>query len=134
MMIGETMMMKMEKTGKNSLESLFNDQINFQGLVTGKELPADNRDWFSYHMQAMMEELGEVLKADKRWKTHRNKTFNPEEKIDELADVFITAINLAIFSGVSAEDMHSKIENKIRENLEKFKRERAHDGKTISRD
>ena len=39
----------------------------------------------------MTEEMGEVLASDKRWKTHRKERYVREEKLDELADVFITA-------------------------------------------
>ena len=48
------------------------------------KVPSDNVDWFSYHIQAMVEELGEVMKADKRWKAHRNDRYMPKEKLDEL--------------------------------------------------
>jgi NTP pyrophosphatase (non-canonical NTP hydrolase) len=97
-------------------ETLFKAQSAFQSKVTGEQVPVDNVRWFSYHMQGMMEELGEVLKADKRWKTHRNEAFDPENKLDELADVFITAINMAIFSGVDANKILDAVAIKIREN------------------
>ena len=56
------------------------------------------------------------MKADKRWKTHRNHRYEPEEKLDEIADVFITAMNIAIHSGFSDEDIEEAISNKISEN------------------
>ncbi|MCX7924114.1 MAG: dUTP diphosphatase [Clostridia bacterium] len=107
-----------------SLQSLFNQQSQFQGKVTGLETPVDNVQWFQYHMTAMNEELGEVLKADKRWKTHRNAHYDPENKLEEIADVFVTAMNIALFSGFDAETIYKAISAKISENTRKF--EEAH--------
>ena len=109
--------MRKMKNGKSPFEQLFAMQQRYQHKVTSIEkLPSDHVEWFQYHMTAMMEELGEVLKADKRWKTHRNVTYNTTEKLDELADVFISAINLAMFSGFTYEDMEAAIYSKIIEN------------------
>ena len=89
------------------------------------EFPTDNPVWFQYHVTAMSEELGEILKADKRWKTHRNERYEPSEKLDELADIFITAMNIAIYSGFSHDQVSSSIINKIKTNtnnlLSKYK-------------
>lgn len=124
------MMMRTGKanTAKNNgvpsdtLSSLFEMQQEFQKFVTAKEtLPCDDTHWFSYHIQAMVEELGEVLKADKRWKTHRNTNYEPSNKLEEISDVFITAINLAVFSGFGAEQVYETINNKICENFIKVK-------------
>lgn len=107
---------------KQEFYELFSKQVEFQQNLlkkkTGEDvvLPIDSVDWFSYHMQAMMEELGEVLKADKRWKTHRNSRYEKEEKLDELADVFITAINLCIYSDFDYDDISEAIRKKIEEN------------------
>lgn len=100
----------------NSFKKLFSSQTQFQENVTGVQLPGDNLNWFSYHIQAMVEELGEVMKADKRWKTHRNARYVREEKLDEIADVFITAMNIAIHSGFSAEEVEEAIFLKILDN------------------
>lgn len=112
------------------LQNLYNMQVEFQKQVlkrqqeeTGKPaiaLPQDDVSWFSYHIQAMVEELGEVMKADKRWKTHRNTRFVFDEKVDEIADVFITAMNIAIFSGVSSDQLVNEIIAKIQENTLKL--------------
>lgn len=108
--------------GKSSLENLFQAQVEFQKLVTDEYvLPQDNPKWYSYHMLAMVEELGEILKADKRWKTHRNTRFEPEEKLDEIADVFITIMNICIFSNVDSETLMQAVSNKINSNIEKLK-------------
>ena len=68
----------------------------------------------------MVEELGEVVKADKRWKTHRNERYLVEEKLDEIADVFITAMNIAIHSGFSSDDIEKAIMDKIQTNYERL--------------
>ena len=68
-----------------------------------------------------MEELGELMKSDKRWKTHRNARYEPEEKLDEIADVFITAMNISMYSGFSADEVAKAIAKKIAENTEKLK-------------
>lgn len=104
-----------------SFDQVFENQTAFQEIVTKlHDLPVDNTYWFSYHMQAMIEELGELLGADKRWKTHRNEKFDIDNKTEELADVFITAMNLAIFSGLTSEEMHQAIVDKIKKNTEKL--------------
>lgn len=123
-MIGNqrTKMMNGKTKNKQDFYELFSKQVEFQQNIlkqkTGEEvvLPMDSVDWFSYHMQAMVEELGEVLKADKRWKTHRNSRYEKEEKLDELADVFITAMNLCIYSDFDYDDISEAISKKIEEN------------------
>lgn len=107
-------------TGKTSFNKSYIAQTLFQEAVTGAKCPGDNLGQFSYHIQAMVEELGEVMKADKRWKTHRNERYVPEEKLDEIADVFITAMNIAIHSGFTAETIEEAIAKKIGENFERL--------------
>ena len=104
----------------NWFKAAYDNQIHFQEAITGAKCPGDNLNQFSYHIQAMVEELGEVMKADKRWKTHRNHRYEPAEKLDEIADVFITAMNIAIHSGFTAEEMEEAISNKIKENYERL--------------
>lgn len=108
----------MTKNGKPvpTFESLFELQRKFQQEVISGEV-GDNPKWLSYHISGMVEELGEVLKADKRWKTHRNTTYNFEEKLDELCDVFIEAINLALFSGLNVETLLQALKSKIDQNF-----------------
>ena len=72
----------------------------------------------------MVEELGEVLKADKRWKSHRNVDYDSGEKLTELADVFITAMNLCIFSGYSIDVVMAAIESKQRINFKRLQEEK----------
>ena len=102
-----------------SLVEMFLTQEIFQAEVTGAT-PCDNPQLFEYHIAAMIEELGEVLKADKRWKSHRNTSFNESEKLDELADVFITAINLALWSGFDGVDITCAIASKLKENFKRL--------------
>lgn len=112
------------------LQNLYKMQVEFQKQIlekqakeTGKPviaLPQDDISWFSYHIQAMVEELGEVMKADKRWKTHRNDRFEFDEKVDEIVDVFITVMNIAIFSGISGDQLVNEIVAKIQENTLKL--------------
>lgn len=101
-------------SGKNFSE-LFAKQMLFQIKVERMPI-VDDPIKFQYHMNAMTEELGEVLKADKRWKTHRNTTFNPEEKLDELSDCFITLMNVVMWSGFTSRDILEAIDKKIEEN------------------
>ena len=114
--------------GMNKFKSAYDNQIHFQEAITGIKCPGDNLSQFSYHIQAMVEELGEVMKADKRWKTHRNARYEPQEKLDEIADVFITAINISIHSGFSADEIEQAIENKIKENYERLNIEKGKKG------
>ena len=119
-MVG-TMMRRKKMTGNdNWFKASYDNQIHFQEAITGAKCPGDNLQQFSYHIQAMVEELGEVMKADKRWKTHRNHRYEPAEKLDEIADVFITAMNIAIHSGFTADEMEEAISNKIKENYERL--------------
>lgn len=113
-------MTRMEMTGK--FERLFRQQAGFQSQVE-QQLPHDCPKRFQYHMTALQEEMGEVLKADKRWKTHRNTTHDPEEKMDELADCWISLMNITMWSGIDARDMLNGIETKIAENLKRLEKE-----------
>ena len=108
----------------NEFKSSYDNQVHFQEVITGVQCPGDNISQFSYHIQAMVEELGEVMKADKRWKTHRNHRYEPDEKLDEIADVFITAMNISIHSGFTADEIEAAISNKIKENYERLKVEK----------
>lgn len=123
-------MMAEKTTGGISLQKLYAKQIEFQEEVLEQRagegqpviaIPQDVLQWFSYHVQAMVEELGELMKADKRWKTHRNERYELEEKVDEIADVFITAMNIAIYSGMSGEELEKAVSKKIESNMEKLK-------------
>lgn len=106
--------------GKTSFDSLFQQQISFQRKVEKLNenfpIPKDSPERFIYHMTALQEEMGEVLKADKRWKTHRNSNHDPVEKLDEIADCYITLMNVSMWSGFDASDIIEAIGFKIDEN------------------
>ena len=108
-------------SGQQSFQQLYEQQEAFQRAITKIiNMPADNQEWFGYHIKAMVEELGELLSADKRWKTHRNEKYDKENKLEELCDVFITAMNLCIFSGVDANELFEAVKDKIAKNTQKW--------------
>lgn len=121
---------KMKERIMEAFESLYYSQISFQQELVNKgkynaftdkhdiKLPSDDIHLFSYHMQQMMSELGEVLAADKRWKNYRNETTKEmlEHKKEELADCMIVFMNLCIFSGLSADEVLGAVARKINEN------------------
>ncbi len=112
--------------GKINLTQLFAEQIKFQEkILEGSnrpsfQIPCDDTENFKYHCLAMVEEMGEVMKADKRWKTHRNERFEPEEKLDEIADVFITLMNICIYSDIDANKLSEAVSQKINQNNERL--------------
>lgn len=126
-MNGVRKMMQTNGLTSLSFSELFKKQIDFQKsllirqgqIPTSNALPVDDLNWFTYHSLAMIEEMGEVMKADKRWKTHSNCRYEKDEKLDEIADVFITAMNIAMYSGFSGEDIQNAISNKIDENIQR---------------
>ena len=81
--------------------------------VDASELPVDNVKLASYHIQQLMSEVGEVLEADKRWKNFRNGKYDKEEKKEEIADCFIVLMNVAMFSGISAEELAEALKSKM---------------------
>lgn len=109
---------------------IYNKQVQFQknvvikkgyNCLTSKEaanisLPVDNIDLASYHIQALIAEIGEILQADKRWKNYRDDKVDLANKYEEIADTIIFVMNVAIFSGLSAEEFEKVILNKIEEN------------------
>jgi NTP pyrophosphatase (non-canonical NTP hydrolase) len=116
----------MAMTGK--FEDIYQLQIAFQKEIIKKyqshlsdgNIPADNPEMLQYHTTALVEEIGEILKADKRWKTHRNDAFDPENKLEEVADAYITLMNISIHSGYHAEQLMDVIEKKINRNIERM--------------
>lgn len=99
--------------------TLYERQKEFQSYIEKTE-PKDDPKRFQYHVTALQEEVGELLKADKRWKTHRNEAFDPDEKLSEMADVFITVMNLSLWSGYSHEVLMDAVSKKINENNERI--------------
>lgn len=89
-----------------------------------QDLPCDNSRISSYHIQQLVSEIGEVLSSDKRWKTHRSGTTEEmlAHKKEELADCFIVLMNLCMFSNLSADEILSQVESKIKENHNRIAR------------
>ena len=112
-------------TNAITLQQLFNTQLVTQDKLIHKgvydrfkdeytvTVPVDDVGLASYHVQQLMSEIGEVLGADKRWKSHRNDKYDREEKLEEIADCFVVLMNVAMFSGFDGEDLASAIEEKL---------------------
>ena len=114
----------------NSLDTLYSLQTSFQKNISQNEvLPQDNLQGFQYHITAMIEELGELLQADKRWKTHRNVKFDNDEKLTEYADVFITALKIAIHSGFTSDEVFDAVLQKICENNRRLESNAGNSGR-----
>lgn len=116
-------------TGKTSKEIALNDLFVHQ-LVNQDKLiqmgaydrwksdetvtvPVDDVGLASYHVQQLMSEIGEVLDADKRWKSHRNEQYNKEDKLEEIADCFIVLMNIAMYSGFDGRQLAEAIDKKL---------------------
>ena len=85
-----------------------------------EQIPADNPGMTSYHMLHLLSELGEVLEADKRWKSHRRDKFDLNEKQDEIMDLLIISLNLAIYSGIEINDLEQKLLDKMLTNRKRL--------------
>lgn len=108
-----------------SFDSIYSKQVDNQNTLLRKGMyegfkngmsaiaPVDDSKLMSYHIQQLVSEIGEVLASDKRWKNFRNGHYDRGEKLDEIADVFIVAMNVAIFSGFKSEDVVFAILKKL---------------------
>jgi NTP pyrophosphatase (non-canonical NTP hydrolase) len=85
-----------------------------------KELPIDNSEMFKYHALFLIEEIGEMIKTDKRWKHFRNQKYDRDKKLSELADCFICLMNVCLFSGYNAEEVQKAIIQKIFKNYRRM--------------
>lgn len=114
------------KTKNNpTLQDLFNTQLSTQDKLIHKgvydrykdehtaTVPVDDVGLASYHVQQLMSEIGEVLDADKRWKSHRNDKYDKDAKLEEIADCFIVLMNIAMFSGFDGTQLTEAIEQKL---------------------
>ena len=107
----------------------FNDQVAFQKEVNEKfgynakveNIPEDNVEVAKYHMLALMEETGELVKSDKRWKNYRHTHYDKSNKLEELSDCFITLFNVAMYSGISAEELELALTKKMDENIKRIR-------------
>ena len=86
----------------------------YESLRSQKDnhLPIDDVRLFSYHIQQLMSEIGEVLEADKRWKNARNDKFDKKAKLEELCDCMIVLINVILFSGFSFDEFMEALKKK----------------------
>jgi len=112
-------------TNEITLQQLFNTQLAIQNKLIHKgaydryknehtvTTPADDVGLASYHIQQLMSEIGEVLAADKRWKSHRNDKYDKNAKLEELADCFIVLMNVVMFSGFDGNDLANTIQKKL---------------------
>lgn len=122
----------MKMNGRKMVSKLFadffNDQVDFQKKLINnigygveiKKIPEDNVELSKYHMLALMEETGELVKSDKRWKNYRNTYFDKDNKLEELSDCFITLFNIAMYSGISAEELELALNKKIAGNMKRI--------------
>lgn len=112
-------------TNEITLQQLFNTQLVTQNKLIHKGVydrykdehtviaPVDDVGLASYHIQQLMSEIGEVLEADKRWKSHRNDKYDKNAKLEELADCFVVLMNIAMFSGFDGDDLANAIQQKL---------------------
>ena len=121
---------KMKTNGKNkTLEECYDEQVKFQKEVAKKygynvdvkNIPEDNIEVAKYHMLALLEEAGELVKSDKRWKNYRNTYYDKQNKLDELSDCIITLFNVAMFSGISGKELAEALETKMNENYNRIR-------------
>lgn len=110
--------------GQKDFQQLLIDS-GLYGNLGNVMLPDDRLSMFSYHMQAMVSELGEVLEADKRWKSYRNGRYDREEKLEEIADCFLIMMNVAIYSGYQSFEVEDAILRKIEKNKKRVEQEMA---------
>ena len=98
---------------KHTYDDYMSSNDYFELIDCDASLPYDSVQLCSYHVQQLMSEIGEVLDADKRWKNFRNEKYDPEAKLDEIADCMIVLMNIAIFSGFNATDVMSAVNTKL---------------------
>lgn len=117
-------------SGKNkTLEECYDEQVKFQKEVVKKygynvdvkNIPEDNIEVAKYHMLALLEEAGELVKSDKRWKNYRNTCYDKQNKLEELSDCIITLFNVAMFSGISGKELAEALETKMNENYNRIR-------------
>lgn len=112
-----------------SFADFFNEQVVFQKEVNERfgygvkieNIPEDNVEVAKYHILALMEETGELVKSDKRWKNYRNTHYDKSNKLEELSDCFITLFNVAMYSGISAEELELALIKKMDENTKRIR-------------
>lgn len=124
---------RMKTMNKVTFQDLFEAQTSFQNILIEKgfydrfkkeetaEAPIDDVSLASYHIQQLVSEIGEILNADKRWKSHRNSRYERQEKLEEIADCFIVLMNVSMFSGFTADEIVEAIKSKLDKNIKRIK-------------
>ena len=80
----------------DKLVEMFEMQKDLQRKINGSiGLPMDKQSLFEKQVLGLVCELGEVLKADERWKEVRILHVNRLEKLDEIVDCFCFLVNLS---------------------------------------
>ena len=106
-----------------TFRELYLRQIGFQELIGNTGIPKDDPDMLAHHLLGMVTEIGEVAQADKRWKKNkRNDHYDRDEKVKEMADVAVFLLNIIIYSGIDPDEMLKAINDKIKENSDRYKK------------
>ncbi len=107
----------------DKLRYMFMCQRDLQKQLLGADLPGDRPDLISPYALGLVSEIGEVLQADKRWKSGMSKTggdekyHNHEEVLGELTDCLLFFINLTMSCNISDEELFQSfidVQNKVR--------------------
>lgn len=110
------------------LQQINQSKMLVSGLYDGyksqgtNSVPVDDTKLMSYHIQQLISEIGEILEADKRWKNFRNRKYDKDAKLEEIADCFIVLMNIAMFSGFGGEELSNAIVKKLNEVQERLTR------------
>lgn len=96
-------------------------KVGYNGEKRNEILPIDDVSLMSYHLIALLEESGELVKSDKRWKNFRNTHYDKDNKLEEISDCLITLFNICAFSGITPDDLEAALLKKIENNVERLK-------------
>ena len=109
----------------DSLIRLYGRQKEFQSILNKdnkeKDYPRDDVNNYSANTLLLVEEIGELLKEDKRWRTFRGLNYDKKSKKKELADMFIVFLNICMFSDVSMIELIQAVDDKIDVNMSRVK-------------
>ena len=105
----------------DKLNSLFERQAIFQSLINeddySGDYPRDDVENYSANALLMVEDIGELLKTDKRWRTFRGGNHDEVNKSSEIADIAIVLTNICLYSGMTADDLVKAMSDKIDVNM-----------------
>lgn len=117
-----------------SLNFLYRLQTRFQNEICNKigyngekimELPVDKPDIFQCQCLMLLEEIGELVKSDKRWKNFRNEKYDKTNKLEEIADCFIVLFNICLFSDFDCSEVEQAIMDKMIGNFARIYKEKC---------